>query len=194
MKLELKNIKHASFASEETHCFEAVLYVDGKPFATIGNDGHGGCDHVHPYKLTHRDSAERKAWQDNMDKIDVYFASLPKSKLDLGNGQTADIEQSLEIWASEQVNEFLAKRDFKRAIKSKVLAQFKDGIYQWKKAPDLAKQIALIKQKYAAEKVVILKLDEATAFRITSGSASGCSRSPLNCRRNTALQKRRSPR
>lgn len=167
MKLELKNIKYAAFASEETHCFEAVLHLDGKPFATISNDGHGGCDHVHPYELTHRDSAERKTWQDNMDKIDAYFASLPKSKLDLGNGQTADIEQSLEIWASEQVNEFLAKRDFKRAIKSKVLAQFKDGIYQWKKSPELAKQIALIKQKYAAEKVVILnELDEATAFKL----------------------------
>lgn len=167
MKLELKNIKHAAFASEETHCFEAVLYVDGKPFATISNDGHGGCDHVHPYKLTHRDSAERKAWQDTMDKIDAYFASLPKSKLDLGNGMTADIPETLELWACGQVNEFLAKRDFKRAIKSKVLGQFKDGIYQWKKAPDLAKQIALIKQKYASEQVVILnELDEATAFKL----------------------------
>ena len=27
--IELKNIKHSEFASEETHCYEATLYVDG---------------------------------------------------------------------------------------------------------------------------------------------------------------------
>lgn len=173
MKLELKNIKHAAFASEETHCFEAVLHVNGKPFAHISNDGHGGCDHVHPYQTTHRDSPERKAWQQTMEQINAYFASLPKSKLDLGNGDSAEIEESLEIWASEQVNEWLALKEFKRAIKSKVLGQFKDGIYQWKKAPDLAKQIDLIKQKYAAEKVVILnELDEVLAFNLYKAGTS----------------------
>jgi len=28
MKLELKNIKHTSWASEETHCYQASLYSD----------------------------------------------------------------------------------------------------------------------------------------------------------------------
>ena len=44
MKIELKNIKYAAFASEETSCYEATLWVDGKKIGTVSNDGHGGCD------------------------------------------------------------------------------------------------------------------------------------------------------
>ena len=44
MKLELKNVKHSEFASHETFCYEANLYVDGKPFAYVSNDGKGGSD------------------------------------------------------------------------------------------------------------------------------------------------------
>ena len=38
MKLELKNIKHANWASEETQCYDAVLYVDGDPFLMVSNE------------------------------------------------------------------------------------------------------------------------------------------------------------
>jgi len=44
MKLELKNIKHANWASEETQCYDAVLYVDGSPFLMVSNEGRGGAD------------------------------------------------------------------------------------------------------------------------------------------------------
>jgi len=46
MKLELKNVKHAEFASQETHCFEAKLYVDGVFSAQISNEGRGGSNYV----------------------------------------------------------------------------------------------------------------------------------------------------
>ena len=49
MKLELKNIKHTEWASQETHCFQASLYVDGKAVAIIGNDGQGGCDYEYDH-------------------------------------------------------------------------------------------------------------------------------------------------
>jgi len=44
MKLELKNIKHANWASEETQCYDAVLYVNGEPFLMVSNEGRGGAD------------------------------------------------------------------------------------------------------------------------------------------------------
>ena len=49
MNLEMKSIKHSNFASQETYCYQAVVYLDGKPFADVSNDGHGGCDYVHPH-------------------------------------------------------------------------------------------------------------------------------------------------
>ena len=47
---ELKNVKYAAFASEETHCFEATLYVNGKRFCTVSNEGHGGENRYHGVK------------------------------------------------------------------------------------------------------------------------------------------------
>lgn len=54
MKITLKNIKHSEFASQETNCFQADIYIDGKPFACVSNDGIGGCDihYKHPKNPT----------------------------------------------------------------------------------------------------------------------------------------------
>ena len=55
-KIELKNIKYAAFASEETNCYKATLYVDGKRFAYLSNDGHGACDRQEPIEpYTYKD-------------------------------------------------------------------------------------------------------------------------------------------
>lgn len=44
LRLTVKNYKRAEWASEETDCYEASLYLDGKRIGTARNDGHGGCD------------------------------------------------------------------------------------------------------------------------------------------------------
>ena len=49
MNLEMKSIKHFASGSQETYCYTAVVYLDGKPFADVSNDGHGGSDYVHPH-------------------------------------------------------------------------------------------------------------------------------------------------
>tara|TARA_R110000782_G_scaffold257051_1_gene346294 strand:- start:615 stop:1136 length:522 start_codon:yes stop_codon:yes gene_type:complete len=49
MKLSLKNIKYSEHASQETNNFVAELYVDGKPFALVHNEGTGGCDMHHKH-------------------------------------------------------------------------------------------------------------------------------------------------
>jgi len=47
-RIELRNVKYAAFASEETSCFRATVVVDGKPFCVASNDGHGGPDFFEP--------------------------------------------------------------------------------------------------------------------------------------------------
>ncbi len=42
--ITIKNLQYAEFASEETHCYQATIYVDGNRFCKGQNDGHGGCD------------------------------------------------------------------------------------------------------------------------------------------------------
>jgi hypothetical protein len=42
MKIELKNIKYSDWASEETSCFQANIYLNGKKVGFCNNDGKGG--------------------------------------------------------------------------------------------------------------------------------------------------------
>lgn len=43
-RITLQKIKHSEFASQETHCFEAVVCFDGTRCAVVNNDGQGGND------------------------------------------------------------------------------------------------------------------------------------------------------
>lgn len=47
MNIELKNVKYAAFASEETSCFSAVVYIDGVKSLTAENSGKGGMTFLH---------------------------------------------------------------------------------------------------------------------------------------------------
>jgi hypothetical protein len=48
-KLELKNISHYARGSEETPCYNATVYINGKKAVEVSNDGHGGSDRQHTY-------------------------------------------------------------------------------------------------------------------------------------------------
>jgi len=48
-KYEIKNVRVNRSMSEETENFSLDLWVDGVKFASVGNDGRGGCHRTHPY-------------------------------------------------------------------------------------------------------------------------------------------------
>lgn len=50
MKIELKNLKINKTFSEETICFIADVFVNGKKTAYAKNDGHGGNTNIQPYE------------------------------------------------------------------------------------------------------------------------------------------------
>jgi hypothetical protein len=51
--------------SEETPCFTAIVAVDGKAVARIGNDGRGGCMDIHV--LPHEEAMHRlRAFNDDL--------------------------------------------------------------------------------------------------------------------------------
>ena len=135
MKLELKNIKHTAWASEETHCYQASLYVDGKPVATVSNDGRGGEDRYydHPKCVF----SGRSAWCDKMQEVHEYFKTLPN---------THGMEQCLEFWCADQVNDWLTARELKKKLKKEFLFQFADkvGVFAHKTRPSLIADKATI--------------------------------------------------
>jgi hypothetical protein len=128
MKLELKNIKHTAWASEETHCYQASLYVNGKPVAIVSNDGHGGPDRVIPHgKFSPQLHSYTDAGGDYcsvMSAVDAHFKSLPRT--DACEWMPDGMEQSLEFWCADQINDWLTAREFKRKLSNKTLFQ-KEG-------------------------------------------------------------------
>tara|TARA_R100001509_G_scaffold119892_1_gene74175 strand:- start:1917 stop:2426 length:510 start_codon:yes stop_codon:yes gene_type:complete len=160
MNLEMKNIQHSEFASEETYCYQGSVYLDGKPFALVKNDGHGGCD----YQYSHNKfKGEPKEYHEAMKKVNEYFKSLPKRDVGKYDWAPEGFDESFEGWCHEQVTNFLITRDVKRALKkNKVVYQKKDdgtmGLFDY----NINANSIIIKNKIP-ESVILndLPIDEA---------------------------------
>ena len=99
MNLEMKAIKFSEWASEETYCYQANVYLDGKPFSLVSNDGHGGCDRDYSHNKFKGD------YRATMKKVDDYFKSLPNT--DPCEHFPEGIEQTFEQWCHDQVCTYL---------------------------------------------------------------------------------------
>jgi len=119
MKIELKNIKHAEFASHETNCFSASVYVDGVRAFTAENDGRGGCDFYHalPGK------------QELLNAAHNYAKSLPQTEcswIDPDTGKPAMLDMNLELLIGQLLEDELCRKERARCS-SKGLAFHPDG-------------------------------------------------------------------
>ncbi len=103
MNITLKNIKHSEFASQETHCFEATVYVDGKRSFIAKNDGHGGDDYYYPIN--------GETMQDVHNKVDIINAELGKEKVKY------NLDNCLEFVVSDLINEWLRDKEIKKILK-----------------------------------------------------------------------------
>lgn len=136
MKLELKSIKYTEWMSQETLCFTANLWVDGKVFAEVSNQGHGGCTDVHMHsKSVFGKSGKRTSFYRRLKEVEAHCKSMPN--LEPCALFHDGLPMDLELWCNMEVEAFLARRDMKRKLKSHVLFQIegKDGIYQSKYHP-----------------------------------------------------------
>ena len=151
MKLELKNIKHTAWASEETHCYQASLYVNGKPVAIVSNDGHGGPDrdYAHP-------KIEPHTYRFVMTEVHAYFKSLPNIPSEWNED---GMEQTLEFWCADQVNDWLSARELKGKLKSGFLFQFADkvGVFSHKTRPSHAHKAIILNDMPFADALAIWK-------------------------------------
>ena len=138
MKLELKNIKHTAWASEETHCYQASLYVNGKPVAIVSNDGRGGTDRDYPHP-----KIEPHTYRFVMTEVHAYFKSLPNTPSEWNED---GMEQCLEFWCADQVNDWLSARELKSKLRKAFLFQFADrvGVFAHKTRPSRAAGVAVV--------------------------------------------------
>jgi hypothetical protein len=102
MQITLKNVKYSEFASQETYCFEATIYLDGKKAGQVRNDGQGGCNFYYPHTIE--------------EAINAYAVTLPPV---VSGGITLNHDADWLIM--NLIAEWLITRDLKRALSKRVL-------------------------------------------------------------------------
>ena len=158
MRITLKSIKYSEFASQETSCYEANLYFDGKKVGIVSNQGCGGCDDQH------FDSPEAEA------EVEAYIKTLPQWKHEYeSQGQLVKLagDTTLETVCGDILNTWLAAKDLKKILSKSVLALADDGeLYTYKVGkPNKARVMELVERvmKLPGTKKVLnlLPFDEA---------------------------------
>jgi hypothetical protein len=171
MKIEVRNLKFSAFASQETNCFEATLYIDDQRVGTARNSGHGGATHIEPRECEVR--------------LNTHAATLPKVVTNIKNEADPSgfftYAPTGESLVDDLVAEALVERDLKKALGKRILftVSGKAGIFQTKglKADALARTLTdpALAQKLKTDKILnLLPLADALVV-YKAGARTECS-------------------
>ena len=167
--LTLKNIKHAEFASQETHCFEATIYLHGKPAIKVENDGRGGADNHYGRKgqsaedfRESRDAVGKAAMKYVEANDPDHFSWMMKDAEDLPEEGKVNYKnhliqmRALEFAVADILSRILVEKSIKRQIKSKIhmVEKRTKDIYQIKVKPS-NEAIEWAKEKYGEKHIIL---------------------------------------
>lgn len=106
MKIELKNVKVNEAFSEETTCFIADVFINGKKVAHAKNDGRGGCTDYYPYE----------GQRELLKQAELFCKELPKREFTFGD-ITREFDQTLESVIDDLVFAKEKEKEDKKMIK-----------------------------------------------------------------------------
>ncbi len=107
MKVQLKNVKINEDFSEETTCFVADVFINGKKAAYAKNDGHGGSTFYYAYE----------EYRDLVRTTERFFTSLPPIVKHDEQFGILKYKQSLEDVIDDLLEEHLKKQGEKKMLK-----------------------------------------------------------------------------
>lgn len=122
MNLSLKNVKIMRSLSEETICFSATIYIDGKKACNVSNRGNGGCHDYDDWNV--------------QEKIAQYAATLPTVQTDMMiNGKPFSYQPDADTLITDMVVDIDERKELKALLSSRFLytRHDKDGLFQTKK-------------------------------------------------------------
>ncbi len=103
--------------SEETHCFQAVVYIDGQRASVVENNGRGGCDCWHE--------------RDAQDRVEAYARTLPP----FINGDNP-LPMCAEILIGTLLNDHIRAQALKRALTQRIVfTRDGGGVYETRTMP-----------------------------------------------------------
>jgi len=146
MKIELKNVKYAAFASQETSCFSASVCVDGKRTGTVSNSGFGGANQYYPNELG--------------NFLETYSRNLPDMVCEYGA-----FPMNADLIIDELLGITLAKKQLLRLMSNRIVFSRDGKIFQTIKLKDSAMMLCdpdLAKKRLRADVILnLIPLDNA---------------------------------
>jgi hypothetical protein len=127
-KIELKNISYYKQGSEETPCYNAIVYVNGKKAIDVGNDGHGGCDHQYGIgEYNYKDIEEVNKWCiKTFDQQSFTYQSD-------GKEEVCTYDFDLEQFCHDELYKWLDKKALKKDMQKKYLFVEKGQLMAYKR-------------------------------------------------------------
>lgn len=169
MKIELRSIHHYARMSEETDCFDAALYVDGKKIGTVSNHGTGGPDEFHGDQKAY-DAADQwcKANLPKWTMAESLGAELAESLEATGNQPAEkEFDTDIEMHVANLLHEHLKEKDFKSALGkgTLIIKAGEKGVWRLGKGKPNDSMIAMVKKNYPTATILnTLPLAEAKAL------------------------------
>ena len=118
MNIELKNVKHSEFASHETPCFQASVYIGGKRAFQVSNDGQGGCHFYHPF-----DQVGKTLFKQAFE----YAQNLPKRKYEEFGG--FEVNMDLDMIINDLFGEWQENQTLKKWCKTHTVLKDDGGYF-----------------------------------------------------------------
>lgn len=115
MKIELKKIEFNERMSEETNCFSADLYINGKHIGEASNRGHGGPTDYHSIN---------KEGHALIKEAEAYCKTLPPYTYEM-SGENHSIEMDLEMLIDDLITKYLQDKELQKFRKSMERAMVK---------------------------------------------------------------------
>jgi|TARA_X000001388_G_scaffold64884_1_gene51197 hypothetical protein len=116
--LEVKNISHYARGSEETPCYNATVYINGKRSIEVSNDGRGGMDMQHAYPSIEDRCLVQQANEWCVEKFGQHTWEH--------GGKTYSTDNDLEHVCHQALYDWLDSKELKKQLKTKYLCVDKD--------------------------------------------------------------------
>ena len=129
--MELKNLSHNATFSEETHCFRASVYINGKRMFTASNSGNGGANSYSPPdfgKVGTGSDSWKGEFEESMSLAREEAKRYTLKKIELGE----DLQWAMDAFGdgksdelidwliTDLINEQLTLKEMRKTLKKKV--------------------------------------------------------------------------
>ena len=129
--LEVKNISHYERGSEETPCYNATVYINGKKAIEVSNEGHGGMDRQHTYP----DIEERGLVQKANEWCVKKFGKKSFTYQSNGGEKECTYDMDLEHICHEELYKWLDTKLLKKDLKKQYIFIEDGHLMGYKRTP-----------------------------------------------------------